>query len=71
MKKLLAMSAALLAVAAFTMDSASARHHHYHRAHHGWVHFGGNAAMSGNNGNSAHGSNSLGHIKGGNLGAGK
>jgi hypothetical protein len=31
----------------------------------------GNAAMSGNNGNSGSGSNSLGHIKGGNIGGGK
>jgi hypothetical protein len=33
--------------------------------------FSGNAAMSGNNGNSAYGSNSLGHIQGGNIGGGK
>jgi hypothetical protein len=33
--------------------------------------FRGNAAMSGNHGNSAYGSNSLGHIKGGNIGGGK
>lgn len=32
---------------------------------------GGNAALQGNNGNSGQGSNSLGHIKGGNIGAGK
>jgi hypothetical protein len=32
---------------------------------------GGNAALSGNNGNSGSGDNSLGHIKGGNLGGGK
>lgn len=32
---------------------------------------GGNAAMQGNNGNSGQGSNSLGNIKGGNIGAGK
>jgi hypothetical protein len=31
----------------------------------------GNAAMSGNNGNSGSGDNSLGHIKGGNIGGGK
>lgn len=32
---------------------------------------GGNAALQGNNGNSGQGSNSLGHIKGGNVGGGK
>ncbi len=32
---------------------------------------GGNAALQGNNGNSGQGSNSLGHIKGGNIGDGK
>lgn len=32
---------------------------------------GGNAALQGNNGNSGQGSNSLGHIKGGNIGGGK
>jgi hypothetical protein len=31
----------------------------------------GNAALMGNNGNSANGDNSLGHIKGGNIGGGK
>jgi len=32
---------------------------------------GGNAALSGNNANSGSGDNSLGHIKGGNVGGGK
>lgn len=32
---------------------------------------GGNAALQGNNGNSGQGSNSLGNIKGGNIGGGK
>lgn len=32
---------------------------------------GGNAALQGDNGNSGQGSNSLGHVKGGNVGGGK
>lgn len=32
---------------------------------------GGNSALKGNNGNSGQGSNSLGNIQGGNIGAGK
>jgi hypothetical protein len=73
MKKFLAIAAASLAVAAFTMDAASARHHHrgYHRMSYGMTTGYGNAAMSGNNGNSGSGSNSVGHIKGGNIGGGK
>jgi hypothetical protein len=69
MRKLLAVTAAALLVAGFTMDSASARHHHRHgknmnegmtvgssmRGAGG----GSNAELRGNNGNSAGGSNSL------------
>src|SRR5882757_9939454 len=81
MKTFLAVAAATLIVATFTLDAASARHryrghYHYHH-HHPYMSYGrtggywGNAAMSGNNGNSGSGSNSLGHIKGGNIGGGK
>jgi hypothetical protein len=66
LKKLLAIAA--LMTMAFTMDAASARHHHHH---HGYRSYGNNAAMSGNNGNSGSGDNSLGHIKGGYNGSGK
>jgi hypothetical protein len=81
MKKFLAAAAATLIVATFTLDAASARHryrgHYYHHHYHPYMSYGrtggywGNAAMSGNNGNSGSGSNSLGHIRGGNIGAGK
>jgi hypothetical protein len=37
----------------------------------GRTYTGGNAALKGNNGNSGQGDNSLGNIKGGNVGAGK
>jgi hypothetical protein len=80
MKKLLAIATTALTIAAFTMDSASARHHHrHHRIDHGMTTGmgagggmrGNNAELGGNNGNSASGSNSLGHIPGGDSGAGK
>jgi hypothetical protein len=67
MKKLLTVTTAALLVAGFTMDSASARHHHRHgKMGHGMTvgssmrsGSGGNAELRGNNGNSASGSNSL------------
>ena len=78
MKKILATAAAALMIASFTATAASAKK--IHRAHHGYYGsygqmrgpaiFRGSAAMSGNHGNSAYGSNSLGHIKGGNIGGG-
>jgi hypothetical protein len=76
MQKLLVAAAAALLVGSFTVTSASAKKmHRIHKAHsasHGMMRSlpTGNAAMSGNNGNSASGSNSLGHIKGGNSGGG-
>ncbi len=78
MKKLLAITTTALIVVGFTAGTASAKKYHRHhkpgygmsaRGATGFT--GGNAAMSGNNGNSASGSNSLGHIKGGNIGGGK
>jgi hypothetical protein len=77
MKKFLAIATTVLVTASFTIAPASARkHHRSHKPAHGKfigaaTLFRGNAAMSGNNGNSASGSNSLGHIKGGNIGGGK
>jgi hypothetical protein len=79
MKKLLAIATTALTIAAFTTDSASARHHHrHHRMDHGMTTGmgaggmrGNNAELGGNNGNSASGSNSLGHIPGGYNGSGK
>ena len=86
MKRVLAIAAASLMIAAFTVDAASARHrqrgyHHHHSGHYyGGPHYGshgmyrggwGNAAMSGNHGNSGSGPNSVGHIQGGNIGGGK
>ena len=71
MKNLLAVAAAMLIVAAFSIAPASARHrHHAYHARSGMM-MGGNAELGGNNANSASGSNSVGHIKGGNNGAGK
>jgi hypothetical protein len=81
MKKILATAAAALMIASFTATAASAKKvHRGYKAHHGYYGaygqmrgpaiFRGNAAMSGNHGNSAYGSNSLGHIKGGNIGGG-
>ena len=75
LKKLLAIATASLMIAAFTTDAASARHHHHHhgyRMSHGMMGApGNNAELGGNNGNSASGDNSLGHIKGGYNGSGK
>jgi hypothetical protein len=78
MKKLLAITTTALMIAGFSVSAASAKKYHKHskpnhsssaRPSAGFT--GGNAAMSGNNGNSASGSNSLGNIKGGNIGGGK
>ena len=78
MKKLLAITTTALIVVGFTAGAASAnKYHRHHKPGYGMsargtaAFTGGNAAMSGNNGNSASGSNSLGHIKGGNIGGGK
>lgn len=83
MKKLLVITAAILLGTSFTANAAVIkRTHHGYKTHHatyygayGMMHgrppFWGNAAMSGNNGNSAYGNNSLGHIQGGNIGGGK
>lgn len=62
MKKVLAVAAASLMIAGFTIDSASAKHH---RSHHKMStmttgsSMKGNAELKGNNGNSAGGNNSL------------
>jgi hypothetical protein len=64
MRKLLAIATVSLVMAGFTVDAASARHHHRHIGHGMTVgssmrSVGGNAELRGNNGNSARGSNSL------------
>jgi hypothetical protein len=64
MRKFLAVMAAAIVIAGFTIDSASARHHHRHgRMGLGMFSMrglgGSNAELRGNNGNSANGSNSL------------
>jgi hypothetical protein len=81
MKKFATITITALMAAGLTVGAASARK--LHRSHHSSRTsqaygmspasgpFTGNAAMSGNNGNSAQGSNSLGHIQGGNIGGGK
>lgn len=79
MKTFLALaSAATVLLASYSAASAAPkRPHHGHKAYYNSYNmmrsspFRGNAAMSGNNGNSASGSNSLGHIKGGDSGAGE
>ncbi|MET0705465.1 MAG: hypothetical protein ABWY82_01285 [Tardiphaga sp.] len=76
MKKILGIATTILVIVGFTATSASAkkyRHHKpgYGKSTHAPAVFRGNAAMSGNHGNSASGSNSLGNIKGGNIGGGK
>jgi hypothetical protein len=79
MKKLLAIATTALTIAAFTTDGASARHHHRHHRMSDRMTTGmgaggmrgNNAELGGNNGNSASGSNSLGHIPGGDSGGGK
>jgi hypothetical protein len=70
MKKLLAMTTAVLVIAGLTTTAASARRHHHRYHGSSWMRApGNNAELQGNNGNSGSGSNSLGHIKGGNTGS--
>jgi hypothetical protein len=85
MKKLIAVTTATLIVAGMTTAPAFAKHRKHHSRHYmssempssarsgGTVGMtrGNNAELMGNNGNSAQGSNSLGHIQGGNIGGGK
>lgn len=77
MKKSLTIAAAALLIVGLSFEAASAkqrRHHGHSRSGMttGMSPTGGNAALSGNNGNSGSGSNALGgHIQGGNVGAGK
>jgi hypothetical protein len=99
MKKIFAITAAVLIAGSFTATAASAKklkrgyHPHYHSQYYsggygyqrgpaygayGMMRGGGTpyypgygASMQGNNGNSAFGNNSLGHIEGGNIGGGK
>lgn len=82
MKKILATSMAALLIAGLSAGTASAKHrrHHAKPGYSGMTtgsaptggYRGGNAALSGNNGNSGSGSNALGgNIQGGNIGAGK
>lgn len=97
MKRVLAITTAVLLAASFVTTAASAKkikrgYHSYHYGHHygggygyqrgpaygsygrmrGTPYYPGyGASMQGNNGNSAFGNNSLGHIEGGNIGGGK
>jgi hypothetical protein len=78
MKKLIAVTATALLVAGISTSSASAKHRRHHvRASQSEMITGtspmrgNNAELRGNNGNSASGSNSLGHIQGGDIGGGK
>lgn len=86
MKKILSLAAAALLMAGLSSGAASAKHQRHHHHHHHYSHpiqsgvttergpmfgWGNNAELMGNNGNSASGDNSLGHIKGGNIGAGE
>ncbi len=97
MKKIFAITAAVLIAGSFTATAASAKKmkrgyhaHHHSQYHSGRYHRGPaygsygmmrsgrtpyypgyGASMQGNNGNSAFGNNSLGHIQGGNIGGGK
>jgi hypothetical protein len=83
MKKLLVIGAAALLLTGTTLSTASAEKSRRHQSNQGVnpsqrvkagdgrTYTGGNAALKGNNGNSAQGDNSLGNIKGGNIGAGK
>ena len=81
----LAAAALMMTGAVATSASAKSRHHVRHgmvATERGFVagpgryansynsYNGGNAALQGNNGNSGQGDNSLGHIKGGNIGGG-
>jgi hypothetical protein len=83
MQKILTICVAALLCAGVTISVASAeksrRHNSTQSASSGQgttpgaarPYTGGNAALKGNNGNSAQGDNSLGNIKGGNIGGGK
>ena len=78
MKKILSVAAAAVLIAGLSTAPASAKKHHRHMQVHSQMTTGSapmargnNAELMGNNGNSAQGDNSLGHIKGGNIGAGK
>jgi hypothetical protein len=81
MKKFFSVAATALLVAGLSVGVASAkpRKHAARSTHSGMQGAttgsapmrGNNAELMGNNGNSASGSNSLGHIQGGNIGAGK
>ncbi len=78
MKKILSLTTVTLLVAGISIGTASAKSHHRPgakiRSHvttgSAPVPRGNNAELMGNNGNSGQGSNSLGHIKGGNVGGG-
>ncbi|KAA0069895.1 hypothetical protein [Tardiphaga sp. P9-11] len=83
MQKIIAISATALLLVGATMSPASAeksRRNHTQQGvtsgqgmttGTGRTYTGGNAALKGNSGNSGQGDNSLGNIKGGNIGAGK
>ncbi|MET0219766.1 MAG: hypothetical protein ABW213_03830 [Tardiphaga sp.] len=78
MKKFATIAITALLATGMTVGAASAKKmHRSHKNSHAYGMsrasgpFTGNAAMSGNNGNSGQGSNSLGHIQGGNIGGGK
>lgn len=85
MKNVLTIGAAVLLIAGATVTEASAKkmRHHSRQSSQGATMGqgtttgsarglgGNNAELMGNNGNSGQGSNSLGHIQGGNIGGGK
>ena len=78
MKKILSATAAALLIAGLSAVPASAEKRLRHMQTRSqsttgsapWAR-GNNAELVGNNGNSGQGSNSLGHIQGGNIGGGK
>jgi hypothetical protein len=83
MQKVLTVCAAALIFACASMSTASAEHSRRNQSAQSATSSqgtttgtartfaGGNAALKGNNGNSAQGDNALGNIKGGDIGAGK
>lgn len=83
MKKIMTIGATALLLAGATMSTASAEKSRVRNPSQSVnteqgmttgsarTYTGGNAAIKGNNGNSGQGDNSLGNIKGGNVGAGK
>lgn len=82
MKKFLTLSAVALIAASALATPAAAKEMKRHNTQgmstsqgmtsgQGRGYTGGNSALQGNNGNSGQGSNSLGNIKGGNIGGGK